>query len=164
VPAVLRYLVAGLLLFLLLINLPLFGGTALARALPDRQALIIRDGLVLKGPGPDIYVIEDEQKRWISSLDAFEHYGFSWDVVHVVEQDFLDQFPDGRLLHVLVKCASSPHVYRLENDEKRWIRDIATLLAEGHVWEDVRVVECGWLRALPDGLAIPPGAGPVPEP
>ena len=163
VPVVIRYLVVGLVVLLVLINLPLFGGTALARALPDRQALIIRDGLVLKGPGPEIYVIENDEKRWISSLDAFEHYGYSWDLVRVVDQPFLDQFPDGRPLHVLVKCSNSPHVFRLENNTKRWIKDIPTLLSEGHAWEDVRVVDCRWLRELPDGETIPPGAGEVPE-
>lgn len=162
--AIMRTVVVGLLVFLVLINLPLFGGTALARALPDRQSLIIRDGLVLKGPGPDIYVIEDNQKRWISSLDAFEHYGFKWDVVHIVDEAFLAQFPDGRPLHVLVKCYNSPHVYRLENNVKRWIEDIPTLLAEGHVWEDVRTVPCDWLRSVPDGAPIPEDAGPPPEP
>lgn len=163
-PAIVRAVVVGLLVCLVLINLPIFAGTALARALPDRQSLIIRDGLVLKGPGPEIYVLEDNQRRWISSLDAFSHFGFAWEDVRVVDQAFLEQFPEGRPLHVLVKCANSPHIYRLENDQKRWIKDIPTLLAEGHVWEDVRHVACGWLRNIPDGPPIPEDAGPPPEP
>ena len=163
-PAIVRWVVAGLAACLLLINLPLLGGTAVARALPDRQSLIIRDGLVLKGPGPEIYVLEDNQRRWISSLEAFAHYGYSWEDVRVVDQAFLEQFPEGRPVHVLAKCYNSPHIYRLENDQKRWIQDIPTLLAEGHVWEDVRTVNCDWLRAVPDGPPIPEEAGPPPVP
>jgi hypothetical protein len=162
-PAILRTIVIGLFGLLLLINLPVFNGVALARALPDRQSLIVRDGLVLKGDGPEIYVLEDNQKRWISSLDAFEHYGYSWEDVRVVDDTFLAQFPDGRPVHVLLKCPQSPHIYRLENDLKRWIKDIPTFLAEGHEWEDVRIVKCGQLRAIPDGDPIPPDAGPPPD-
>jgi len=47
---------------------------------------------------------------------------------------------------------------------KRWIVDIATFEAEGHVWEDVRIVSCYYLRNLPDGETIPPGYGPPPQP
>ena len=63
-----------------------------------------------------------------------------------------------------MKCQSSPHIYRLEGGEKRWIRDIEAFEAEGHVWEDVRFVPCGYLRDLPDGETIPPGSGPPPQP
>jgi len=163
-PRTLRLLVAGLVVTLILINLPLFNSLALARALPDRQALIIRDGLLLKGSGPETYVLENGQKRWISSLDAFDHYGYQWDEVHLVEDTFLHQFRDGRPLHVLLKCGGSPHIHRLENDQKRWIKDIPTFLAEGHVWEDARFVSCGELRRIPDGAPIPPDAGPPPQP
>ncbi len=163
-PRTLRALVVGLFGVLILINLPLFNGLALARALPDRQALIIRDGLVLKGSGPEFYVLESSHKRWISSLDAFEHYGYQWEDVHIVDDAFLNQFPDGRPLHVLLKCANSPHIYRLENDRKRWIKDIPTFKAEGHVWEDVRFISCSRLRSIPDGPPIPPDAGPPPQP
>jgi hypothetical protein len=64
----------------------------------------------------------------------------------------------------LLKCEASPHIYRLENDLKRWIKDIPTFTAEGHVWEDVQFVSCDYLRQIPNGPPIPPDAGPPPEP
>jgi hypothetical protein len=150
---------------LVLVNIPVTQyGVSLARILPETTSLIIRDGLVLKGSGPEIYVLEDDKLRWISSLDAFEHLDLTWEDVHVVEDSFLDQFETGRPIHVLLKCQASPHIYRLENQEKRWIKDIDTFLAEGHVWEDVRFVSCQYLRDLPDGPPIPEDAGPPPEP
>ena len=163
-PRTIRLLAAGLAFLLILVNLPLFNGLALARALPDRQALVIRDGLLLKGSGPEVSVLQDNHKRWINSLDAFAHYGYKWDEVHFVDDACLNQFPDGRPLHVLLKCAASPHIYRLENDRKRWIKDIPTFKAEGHVWEDVRFISCERLRAIPDGPPIPPDAGTGPQP
>lgn len=65
---------------------------------------------------------------------------------------------------ILLKCSSSPHIYLLENGEKRWVRDIATFEAQGYRWNDVQFVPCSDLRAVPDGETIPPGAGPPPRP
>ena len=47
-------------------------GISLARIMPDSASLIIRDGLILKASGPEIYKVEDGKLRWISSLDAFQ--------------------------------------------------------------------------------------------
>ena len=159
-------LALGLLVAIVLINIPFNRhGMTLATAMPDSAALVMRDGLVVKEEDDEeIYVYQDGLFRWISSLDAFDHLGFTWGDVHVVEDGFLDEFETGTPLHVLLKCRSSPHIYRAEGGKKRWIRDIATFEAEGHVWKDVRFVSCGYLRDLPDGVTIPPGSGPPPQP
>ncbi len=152
-------------LLIVLVNIPVNSyGVSLARIMPEASSLIIRDGLVLKGSGPEIYMLEDERLRWISSMDAFEHLGLTWEDVHVVEESFLKRFKEGRPIHVLLKCRDSPHIYRLENDQKRWIKDIDTFVAEGHEWEDVRFVSCQYLRDLPTGPSIPEDAGLAPEP
>jgi len=139
-------------------------GVSLARIMPDSAALVIRDGLVLKGSGSEIYMLQDDRLRWISSLDAFEHLELEWGDVHVVEDAFLERFEKGRPIHVLLKCPDSPHIYRLENQQKRWIKDIDTFLSEGHVWEDVRLVSCQYLREIPAGPPIPEDAGTPPQP
>ena len=169
-PAHLRRLIGrlalGLLVAIVLINIPFNRhGTTLATAMPDAAALMIRDGLVVKERGDeDIYVYQDGEFRWISSLDAFEHFRYNWDDVHIVEDGFLDDFEIGKPLHVLLKCYESPHIYRLEGGSKRWIVDIRTFEAEGHEWDDVRFVSCQYLRDLPDGDTIPPDQGPPPQP
>lgn len=155
-------LVAALIV---LVNVPLNRyGVSLARMIPESASLIIRDGLVLKGSGSEIYMLQNDKLRWISSLDAFEHLGLDWGDVHTVEDSFLARFEQGAPIHVLLKCDESPHIYRLENAQKRWIKDIATFEAEGHVWEDVRFVSCDYLRSIPDGPPIPADAGPPPQP
>jgi len=147
------------------INVPITRyGTSLARIMPDTAALVIRDGMVLKGSGSEIYVLEDDKLRWISSLEAFEFFDYRWEQVHVVEDGFLDKFEKGRPIHVLLKCEGSPHFYALENGQKRWIKDIPTFEAEGYVWEDLKTVSCNYLRGLPDGPPIPEDAGSPPQP
>ncbi len=155
----------GRIIFLLIIlvaviNIPFArGGKNLARAMPDSSALVIRDGLLLKGSGPEVYVLENNQRRWISSLDAFEWYGYRWQQVHEVEDAFLQQFEEGRPIHLLLKCPTSPHVFALENGAKRWIKDIPTFDAQGYVWEDVQITNCDELNRLPNGRPIPEDAG-----
>ncbi|MCI0574902.1 MAG: hypothetical protein L0332_12490 [Chloroflexi bacterium] len=139
-------------------------GTNLARAAPDSAALVIRDGLLLKGSGPDVYVLENNQRRWITTLDAFTWFGYRWEQVHQVEDEFLESFEEGRPIYLLLKCEASPHVYALEDGNKRWIKDIPTFEAQGFLWEDIKFVSCPSLRRMPDGLPIPEDAGRPPQP
>lgn len=159
-------LAVGVLLMIVLINIPLnTQGTALARSIPSSASLVIMNGLVVKEEAsPDVYVYRDGKFHWITSLDAFEHFGYRWQDVHNVEPGFLDEFQIGSPVYVLLKCDNSPHVYRLEAGHKRWIVDIPTFQAEGYVWQDVKFVPCSTLHDLPDGDSIPPGRGSPPPP
>jgi hypothetical protein len=158
-------LLLTLAVLLVVVNVPITRyGTSLARIMPDTASLVIRDGLVLKGSGSDIFVLEDDKLRCISSLEAFEFFGYRWEEVHVVDDSFLEKFEKGRPIHVLLKCQGSPHIYALENGQKRWIKDIPTFETEGYVWGDVKSVSCDYLRGLPDGTPIPEDAGPPPQP
>lgn len=65
---------------------------------------------------------------------------------------------------ILLECSASPHIYLLENGEKRWVKDIPTFEAQGFEWQSVSWVPCDDLRAVPDGLPIPPDAGEPPQP
>ncbi|MGQ9841164.1 MAG: hypothetical protein ACUVR4_11750 [Anaerolineae bacterium] len=66
---------------------------------------------------------------------------------------------------ILLKCVDSPHIYLLEQGQKRWIKDIPTFESQGYRWDDVIPwVSCADLRLVPDGETIPPGSGPPPEP
>lgn len=159
----LRRFMLILLGVIILINIPFNRyGTNLARAVPDEQSLVIRDGLVLKGSGEEIYVLQDNHKRWISSLAAFDYYGFDWDHVNVVDDAFLNRFPDGPALSLIMKCNSSVHIYAIENGRKRWIKDIPTFEELGYVWEDVQFVPCRTIDNMPDGPPFPPDAGQPP--
>jgi hypothetical protein len=65
---------------------------------------------------------------------------------------------------ILLKCSGSPHIYLLENGEKRWIDTIETFNDRGYVWRDVQRIDCDDLRSIPDGVPIPANAGPPPQP
>ncbi len=164
--ALMARLAVGVLLVVVLINIPLnTQGIALARSIPSSASLVIANGLLVKEENsPDIWVYQDEQFHWITSLEAFDHYRYLWRNVHIVEPGFLNQFEKGSPIYVLLKCPDSPHVYRLEAGQKRWIVDIPTFEAEGYIWQDVKFVSCNYLRLFPDGDSIPPGRGTPPPP
>jgi hypothetical protein len=65
---------------------------------------------------------------------------------------------------ILLKCTDSPHIYLLEQGEKRWIDTIETFNERGYVWRDVHFVPCEDLRSVPDGMPIPENAGSPPPP
>lgn len=65
---------------------------------------------------------------------------------------------------VLLKCSASPHIYLLEDGQKRWIDSIETFNGRGYVWRDVQFVPCEDLRQVSDGTPIPADAGPPPQP
>ncbi|MGC9333864.1 MAG: hypothetical protein ACP5JJ_06945, partial [Anaerolineae bacterium] len=75
-------------------------------------------------------------------------------------QDIVYEHPNP----ILLKCASSPHIYLLDNGEKRWIETIETFNDRGYVWRDVHFVTCAELRSVPDGSPIPASAGMPPQP
>jgi hypothetical protein len=149
-----------------LINIPINAqGTALARSIPSSASLIIANGLIVKeATSPDVYVYKDDAFHWITTLDAFDYFGYRWQSVHVVEDGFLKQFPRGTPIYVLLKCDASPHIYQLDAGHKRWIVDIPTFTSEGYIWQDVKNVPCRYLHNLPDGDSIPPGRGTPPPP
>lgn len=154
-------LAIGILIIVVLINIPYNAqGMALARSIPSSASLIIADGLLVKeSDSPDIYVYRNDAFHWVTSLEVFEAKGYRWENVHIVEPGYLAPMIKGAPIYQIFKCAASPHIYRLEDGRKRWIMDIDTFTAEGHLWDDVEFVGCSYLRNLPDGDSIPPGHG-----
>jgi hypothetical protein len=65
---------------------------------------------------------------------------------------------------IVLKCMASPHIYLLEEGEKRWINTVDTFKNQGYVWRDVSFITCDELRSIPDGPPIPVDAGPPPQP
>jgi hypothetical protein len=65
---------------------------------------------------------------------------------------------------ILLKCTGSPHIYLLDDGEKRWIDNIETFEGRGYAWRDVHHITCQALREIPDGVPIPADAGPPPQP
>lgn len=159
----LAQIVMVMVVLLMLVNIPISSYRAgLAQLIPQNPEVVIHDGLVLKGSGPEIYILEDYKLRRISSPEAFNSY-FSWAQVSTVEDNLLEQLGHSQPIRRLVKCQSSPTVYAVENGQKRWVKEPPPA---GQVkrWDQVGPVTCSYLQRLPDGLPIPEDAGLPPQP
>ena len=58
-------------------------------------ALQTEDGMLLKGGGERVYVLEGGQRRWVSTAAAFATRGFAWSNVHFVSDSLLGAIPEG---------------------------------------------------------------------
>ena len=153
-----------LVVLLVLVNLPInYYGLGIAHIAPDSTAVVIHNGLVLKGSGPEIYLLEDHKLRWISGREARGSYFHSANA-HTVEDSVLEQFEQGQPIRRLVKCHNSALVYALENGQKRWVENPPPEDKTNKRWDKVYQVTCPFLDGLPDGLPIPENAGAPPPP
>ena len=92
---------------------------------------------------------------WFFGIDQGEYAGLPDRVQAIIYEQ-----PDP----ILLKCGASPHIYLLEDGQKRWIDTIETFTDRGYMWRDVQFIPCADLRAIPDGETIPADAGPPPQP
>jgi hypothetical protein len=142
-----------LVVLLLLVNIPLGTyGAGLAQLKPDTASVVFYDGMLLKGSGPESYLLEGHKLRPIAGAEAFDFY-FQWRNVQVVEDSQLDQFGKGRPIRRLVKCQASPDIYALANGRKLRVEH-APAQTGTQPWDEVHLYACDALRALPEGPPI----------
>lgn len=152
----LRWLLGLILGAVILVNV-----TGLGRQTPtSAAAVLVRDGLLLKA-GPDIFLIENGQRRHIINLDAFTEKGFDWGQVQQVDTTLLASVPEGSPVAVLLK-GSGPEIYLLDDGQKRHILTLEDFQQARFVWEDVRYVTDMELGRFRDGPPVPP-LTPIPS-
>jgi hypothetical protein len=158
--------------------------TSIDRLTPNRLAFIGWNGInILLLILLLIYQYQAKTKEWLQQLyRAYSAgtilYGV-WTVVVILAIPWLFGVDQGDIDHlpatiqmliyeepapILLKCATSPHIYLLEDGEKRWINTIDTFEDRGYVWQDVHFITCNSLRSIPDGETIPPNLGLPPQP
>ncbi len=57
--------------------------------------LAFEPGMLVKGGGDRIYVVEDGRRRWVSTAEAFAARGYAWNNVHFVSEALLQTVPEG---------------------------------------------------------------------
>ena len=105
------------------------------------------DRSLIRGSGSEVYLIEDNSKRWITSAAVFISNNYKWEDVIAVTDHELNLYPNGKDVtssdlnfdKKLLK-GSGPKVYLMENGKKRWITSAAVFISNGYKWEDVITV------------------------
>ncbi len=174
-PRTMVRLFIALLVVVAFANLQLFSLTSLNAVFAGGNSgattiRFARDGMLLKGDGTSVYLMEDNKRRWITTSEAFTNYGYRWGAIRYVDDDYLEQFVEGEPIYLPMKCPNSPHVFALDVEGstqrvRRWVSDIETFEAMGFTWGEIDENRCGFLRALPDGEPFPAGVDrPIPSP
>ncbi len=164
-PRTMVRLFIALVAFVAIANLQLFDITSLNTLFASGNGgtttvRFARDGMLLQGDGLKVYLMENNQRRWITTSEAFNAFGYRWGAVRHVNDSYLEQFVEGEPIYLALKCPDSPHVFALDvvgstRRVRRWISDIDTFRAMGFVWEEIDENRCNFLRGLPNGDPFP---------
>lgn len=122
------------------------------------------DGTLIKSAGdPRVYVLENGEKRHITTPDVFRYLGYDWRAVHTVSDIELNVYPEGVPLTpdiirrpdgTLIKGTESPAVYLIEGGKKRPIKNERVFLTRGYHWKDILVVVDAQLEEIALGALI----------
>ena len=142
-----------MVVLLVLVNIPFnsynFG---LAQLMPQSTSIVIQDGTLLKGSGPEVYVVDNYKLRPVSP-EAFKTFFSRNRRINIVEDSMLAQFELGSTVYPMIQCRTQPEVYAVIDGYKRRVTEPPTIIA--HSWDQIKFVTCSYLERLPDGPPIP---------
>ncbi|HEV7645240.1 MAG TPA: hypothetical protein VGO50_14950 [Pyrinomonadaceae bacterium] len=113
------------------------------------------DGSRVSTPDGTIYLIINQQLRWIPNIATYNNLfsgGGGPNVPTVAGYLLGPALTDGAYL---AKAAPDPKVYLIVDGKKRWITSPAAMTSFGFDWNKIKSVSAAQLAAIPDGLNIP---------
>lgn len=103
----------------------------------------LQERSLVKGSGPEVYFIENGQRRWIRDEKTFNHFNFDWGSILQISDQELFKFAEGETLAMevfangtLIK-GTGPKIYLLEGNKKRWIVSPEVFLRNKFSWSSV---------------------------
>jgi len=125
------------------------------------------DGILIRSEdSPDIYLLENGQKKKVTSLALFEKLGYSWNDVTVINSAESENYSSGENLTypdgTLIRRKDYPVVYRIENGMKKRFTSLALFEATESNWANVldlskeEFIDCpdGGILKYPDGTLL----------
>ncbi len=137
----------------------------------DGDAINYADGTIVQEEGaPEVYVIENGEKKHIQDPNAFTSLGYSWRKIVRVKSGILGLYRSGVAMQAnsihpegaLIRVAGNPKVYVIEGGKRVPISDIQLFNARKYDWSKVLVVnenqankfQIGESLAYPDGSLL----------
>lgn len=121
------------------------------------------EGALVKGSTPQVYLITNGLKRWITDEKTFNNLQFDWQRINVASDDILNQYPTGPEIKninsypdgVLIK-GSTPEVYLMQGNKRRWIPDEVTFKVLNLNWQSIYTISDEKLEPISRGIKITP--------
>ncbi|MFH1226091.1 MAG: lamin tail domain-containing protein [bacterium] len=119
------------------------------------------EGALIKGPGPQVYLISNGLKRWIVDEKTFTGLQLNWAKINTVNEWILSQYPAGKEIKsgntypdgLLIK-GSTPEVYLIAKSKRRWIPDEATFNTLNLSWQNIFIINDEKLERISRGEKI----------
>lgn len=109
----------------------------------DTKPERILNGLLVKSNGPEIYLIQNKQKRWIPNEEVFNSYGFSWKKIKSISSGELISYVQGDNLPIFpfknndLISGAGLEVYVVEGNLIRWITSPEVFQKKGYKWSAI---------------------------
>lgn len=135
----------------------------------EGDAVNYADGAIIQEEGkPEVYVVENGEKKHIKDQGAFEGLGYKWGNIIKIKPGLLGLYGSGSPMEAnsihpegaLVRAAGTPTVYAIKGGKKVPISDIQLFNANRFDWNKVLVVGQGQLNKFEqgNGLEYPDGS------
>jgi len=115
------------------------------------------DGTLVKGSGPEVYLIESGKRRHITSPNLFSSRGYKWKDIITVSDEELINHPLGEAMLLVdgsLITGPSPEIYLIENQKKHWIKNVDVFLELGFKWKNVIKLSAQEINQYALGMAI----------
>ena len=111
---------------------------------------------LIKTPNSGIFLYENNTKYPFVNTEIFDSYNYNYDAIKVIDALTFDSFPTGSNIAIkngtLIKSASDPTVYMVEDGRKRRVNNPGLFLSQGYKWERIKTVSQQTLDLHPLGL------------
>jgi hypothetical protein len=122
----------------------------------------LADGNLLKGSGPEVYVMEGGVKRHVTSPAVMSACGYGWDAVRDIPDGLLNTIPEGASLsgppcphlsppNAALVRGTGAAIYVMQEGLKRHIVNPGVFSACGYRWGNVNRIADSSLAGIPTG-------------
>jgi len=116
---------------------------------------------LIKGSGPEVYVLENGVRHWIPNPKTFEYLRYKWTNVKTISGNLLNSYPLGKKMSKysaypdgsLVK-GGDPQVYLIELDKKRWIPNPEVFEKSDFGWKYIIEISDRKLKRIKEDKAL----------
>jgi hypothetical protein len=113
---------------------------------------------LIRGTGPEVYVLENGTRRWIPDPETFEYFRYKWANVKTISDALLssypqgdnldryDDYPEGTLLR-----GTGPEVYLVEAGQRRWFPNPRIFEGNNFGWRYIYQIDDDKLNKIEQG-------------
>ncbi len=124
----------------------------------DGRPMLYPDGTLVKGAGPDVFLIEKEKKRKFTSSTLFLALGYNWKDVLTISNEELAFHLDGQPMlypdKTLIREKNRPTVWLVENGQRREFTAGALFEKLGYRWSDIVDISSEEVKNHPLGKLV----------